>query len=512
MNNTRVEQPVLRMSKICKSFGPTRALDGVDLDLIRGEVHALIGENGAGKSTLTNVLSGALEADSGEIELFGNPFAPSSPMDSRRAGIAMMYQELAVAPHLTVAENVLLGLEPGPGWLLDRRAGQARVLEALSTVGLSTDLSNTPVRELAIGAQQLVEMARAAATGFRILVLDEPTSSLSAKEKNRLFELIRAFKQQGKSVIYISHFLDEVLEIADRCTILRDGALVGVRDVAASTVERLAGAMVGRALDQLYHRSHHSPGEIALDVRDLRGREVLRSASFSLRRGEVLGIAGLVGSGRTELLESIFGLAEVREGQVKVSAYAGPASPWLRWKQGVGYVSENRKEEGLALGLSIQDNVTLPRLSGLGPWGLVLPARQSSACTRWLERLSVRYRNSRQAVRELSGGNQQKVALSRLLYHGCDVLLLDEPSRGIDIGSKAEVYGLINQLAEGDQDRGVAPRGVLFVSSYLPELLRVCDRIAVMSRGVLTEPMPVAGLTEEKIMRLATTPVRGEEP
>ena len=266
--------------------------------------------------------------------------------------------------------------------------------------------------------------------------------------------------------------------------------------------------MVGRSLQKLYHRSARSTGEAVLTVTELRGRESLKRASFSLYRGEVLGIAGLVGSGRTELLETIFGLSEVRGGNIQVTGCSGPASPFQRWRQGVGYVSEDRKEEGLALSLSIQDNVTLPRLSGLGPCSLVLPARQSSACSTWMDRLRVRYRHTRQPVRELSGGNQQKVVLTRLLYHGSDVLLLDEPTRGIDIGSKAQVYRLINQLAKGDQDLGVPPRAVLFVSSYLPELLGVCDRIAVMSRGVLTDPAPVESLSEEKIMQLATRPVR----
>ena len=509
MSDHATSIPALRMSGICKNFGPTRALDRIDLTLIQGEVHAVIGENGAGKSTLMNVLSGAVAADSGQIELFGKRFVPPSPMDSRKAGVAMIYQELALAPHLTVEENVLLGIEPGPGPLLDRSTSRRRAGESLKAVGLSIDLLRKPVRELAIGAQQLVEVARAAASGFRVLIMDEPTSSLTTAEKERLFRLIRSFKDEGRSVIYISHFLDEVVEIADRCTILRDGCRVGTREVVGSSLDELAAAMVGRSLQELYHHSVHSGGEVALTVTDLQGREGLKAASFSLYRGEVLGIAGLVGSGRTELLETIFGLSEVRAGKVRVAAYSGPASPFQRWRQGVGYVSEDRKEEGLALSLSIQDNVTLPRLSGLGPWGLVLPARQSSACEKWMDRLKVRYRSTRQPVRELSGGNQQKIALTRLLYHGCDVLLLDEPTRGIDIVSKVEVYRLIDRLARGDRDQGVSPRAVLFVSSYLPELLGVCDRIAVMSRGVLTEPAAVESLSEEKIMQLATTPVNG---
>ena len=404
---------------------------------------------------------------------------------------------------------MLLGIEPGPGPLLDRSTSRKRAGESLKVVGLSVDLLRKPVRELAIGAQQLVEVARAAASGFQVLILDEPTSSLTTAEKERLFDLIRSFKGEGRSVIYISHFLDEVVEIADRCTILRDGCRVETRDVAGTSLDELAAAMVGRSLHKLYHRSAHSAGEVVLAVTQLQGREILKRASFSLHRGEVLGIAGLVGSGRTELLETIFGLSEVRGGKIQVAAYSGPASPFQRWRQRVGYVTEDRKKEGLALSLSIQDNVTLPRLSGLGPCGLVLPVRQSRACGKWMDRLRVRYQHTGQPVRELSGGNQQKIALTRLLYHGCDVLLLDEPTRGIDIGSKAEVYRLIDQLARGDRDRGVPPRAVLFVSSYLPELLGVCDRIAVMSRGVLTAPAPVENLSEEKIMQLATMPVRG---
>jgi ribose transport system ATP-binding protein len=494
--------PRLRMEGVHKRFGATVALDGVDLEVGAGEVHALIGENGAGKSTLMKVLSGAVLPDRGRMWLDGAPYAPRTPADGRRAGVAMIYQELSLAPHLSVRENILLGCEPVRGPFLDRREMDRRAREALERVGRPDLDPETPVGRLSPAEQQLVEIARSVAVGCRVLVLDEPTSSLAGEDTGRLFELVERLRAEGHALVYISHVLEEVREVADRFTVLRDGHTVGEGDRAAFDVDRVIGWMVGRSVSELYPRGERRAGEVLLSLEDLAGRHRPREASLDLRRGEVVGIAGLVGAGRTELLRALFGLDPVVRGEVRVGAWSGPASPARRWRQGVGLVSEDRQGEGLAAALSVADNLTLSALRGLGPGPLVSPRGQEQAGRRWIERLDIRCRSPRQPVRALSGGNQQKVALARLLHAEVDVLLLDEPTRGIDVGAKAEIYRLIDRLARGEGT--AAPRGVLIVSSYLPELLGVCDRIAVMRRGRLGPARPVGELDEHRIMREAT--------
>jgi ribose transport system ATP-binding protein len=490
----------LRMEGVHKRFGATVALGGVDLSVRAGEVHALVGENGAGKSTLMKVLSGAHAPDEGHMWLDGRPYAPRNPMDARRAGVAMIYQELALAPHLPVMENVLLGMEPTAGPLVRLRDVRRRAADALAQLGRPDIPLNVPVGRLSIADRQLVEIARAVAIGCRVLVLDEPTSSLTARDIDRLFELVRRLRAQGKSVIYISHFLEEVRAVCDRFTVLRDGRSVGSGVTADAGNDEIIRMMVGRQVDDLYPRSHRTPGEAVLDVSGLAGTAKPVAASLTLHRGEVLGIAGLVGAGRTELLRAIMGLDRVRSGALRVAAFSGTAKPARRWAQGVGMVSEDRKTEGLALTLTIADNLTM---SCLGP--LVSPGRQNAAAANWIGRLAVRCRSPRQPVGDLSGGNQQKVAIARLLHHDVDVLLLDEPTRGIDVGSKAQIYQLIDELARGG-------RAVLMVSSYLPELMGVCDRIAVMCRGRLGPARAVAEMTEHEIMLEATGSAKAEHP
>jgi len=345
---------------------------------------------------------------------------------------------------------------------------------------------------LSIAEQQLVEIARALALGCRVLVLDEPTSSLTQADVERLFALIRRLRAQDRSIIYISHFLEEVQALSDSYTVLRDGASVARGRTAGTTADGLARLMVGRQVEDLYARSARQPGEVILAVDALAGSARPAAASLQLRRGEVLGIAGLVGAGRSELLRCIFALDAVRTGAVRVGGNAGAGSPPRRWEQGVGFLSEDRKGEGLALNLSLEQNLTLPRL----PW-TVRPGRLETETRDWLTRLGVRSAGPAQAVGRLSGGNQQKVAFGRLLRNGAEVLLLDEPTRGIDIGAKQNIYRLIDELA-------VNGKAVLMVSSYLPELLGTCDRIAVMCRGVLGPARPVADWTEHSIMLAAT--------
>jgi ribose transport system ATP-binding protein len=466
----------LEMRGIRKVFGGTVAVDGVDLRVQAGEVCALVGQNGAGKSTLMSILAGALRPDAGEMTLRGEPFMPQSPLDARRAGVAMIYQELSLAPHLSVAENMLLGVEPTKRGLVnwdEMRATAARVLVRLGHPEIDADARVSP---LSVAEQQLVEIGRALAVGCRVLVLDEPTSSLGRDDVRRLFELIRQLQSEGHAIVYISHFLEEVKEIADRIVVLRDGRVAGESAAAAIASSEIVRLMVGRGVEDLFPRSPRNPGEVVLRV-DAFGPG---GATLELRRGEIFGIAGLIGSGRTSLLRGLF------------ERFGG-------WRKGIGFVSEDRKLEGLAMGLDIANNLTLSRLGGLGPPGLVMPRRQEAAAAVWLSRLAIRARSAWQSVAELSGGNQQKVALARLLHHDVEVLLLDEPTRGIDVGSKAQIYALLDSLVTSAK-----PRAIVLVSSYFPELLGLCDRIAVMHRGRLGPARPAAEWTEHALILAAT--------
>ncbi|MBI1808108.1 MAG: sugar ABC transporter ATP-binding protein [Ignavibacteria bacterium] len=485
------------MRGIQKRFGATVALDGVDLSVEAGKVLALVGENGAGKSSLMKVLSGAYQPDAGEMVLDGQSYRPRNPHDARLARVAMVYQELSLAPHLSVAENVMLGMEPVGFGFVRRTEVQKRTHEALAQLGHYDIRPEERVDRLSIAARQLVEIARAIAIGCRVLVLDEPTSSLTAEDIQRLFAVVRRLKEQDHAIVYISHFLEEVKEISDRFVVLRDGRSVGEGMTASVPTNEIIGMMVGREVTDLYPRSPRTPGEVVLDVNNLEGVSKPVSASLTLHRGEIVGIAGLVGAGRTEFLRALFGLNPVRHGEIKLSVYVGLGSPALRWTQGMGIVSEDRKSEGLAITLSITDNMTLSRLGGVGPAGLVMPGRQHLAAAKWIERLQIKCRDTFQPVGELSGGNQQKVAIARLLHHDVDVLLLDEPTRGIDVGSKVEIYRLIDELASQG-------KGVIMVSSYLPELLGVCDRVAVMYRGHLHAARSVTEIDEREVMMEAT--------
>ncbi|HVE42888.1 MAG TPA: sugar ABC transporter ATP-binding protein [Planctomycetota bacterium] len=474
--------PRLEMRGVRKRFGATIALDGVDLDVAAGECLALVGQNGAGKSTLMKVLSGAHAPDAGEMRLDGEPYRPRDPLEARRRGVAMIYQELSLAPHLSVEENLVLGLEPSRlGWL-DRKAIRRTALEALEQLQHPEIRPEARAGSLTIAQQQLVEIARALAVGCRVLVLDEPTSSITQRDAARLFELLDRLRSRGQAIVYISHFIEECKRVAQRFIVLRDGRSVGGGDLAATTPAQIVDLMVGQKIERLYPRSPRTPGQ-----------DLLSAGGLTLRRGEVLGLAGLVGAGRTEFLREIFGLEPLRAGAVTVGTYAGPASPALRWSQGLGFVSEDRKQEGLALGMSLADNLTLSKLERF-----ILPSRQAAAARRWIGPLAIRCEGPGQRISELSGGNQQKVAIARLLHHDVDVLLLDEPTRGIDVGSKAQIYQLIDDLVSKEQ------KAVLLVSSYIPELLGTCDRIAVMCRGRLGPARPVADLDEHRLMLEAT--------
>jgi len=492
---------VLQIRDVAKRFGPTVALDGVDLTLGAGEVHALIGENGAGKSTLMNIVAGAVRPGRGAMHVDGRPYAPASPLEARRRGIALIHQELSLCPHLSVAENILLGIEPARWGWVDRRAARRRALALLGHFGRRELDPDRRVAELPLAARQVIEICRALAADARILLMDEPTSSLQREEVERLFALIRHLAASGIAVIYISHFLEEVREIADRYTILRDGRRVDAGLIAGTSNDHLIAQMVGRPMGGLFpQRAHARAGEVILAVQDVAAPPALKHASFELRSGEILGIAGLMGSGRTELVRTLFGLEPRASGRMALRDRplgVHRASPAHRLSQGFGYLSEDRTREGLALPLSIADNLTATRLSACSSrWGWLDLARQLAAARQWIGALRIRAGTPAQPVRALSGGNQQKVAIGRLLYQDAEVLLLDEPTRGIDIGSKAQIYDTIARSA-------AAGKAVLLVSSYLPELFGLCDRLAVMSRGRLSPARAIEEWTPQAVLATA---------
>ena len=491
--------PLLILDGIRKRFGPTVALDGVSIELSAGQVHALIGENGAGKSTLMNVLAGALAPDEGRMTLGGEPYQPSSPHDASLRGVALIHQELSLCPHLTVAENILLGREPSRRGLYRRADAEQLALDVLGSFSHPELKPGRIVGHLPVAAQQVVEICRAVAARARIVLMDEPTSSLQRDDVEQLFALVRRLRGEGIGIIYISHFLEEVRAIADVFTVLRDGRSVAHGPIESASNDALVAHMVGRSVDQLFpHRPPATPGEVVLEVKGLAAPPAVRDASFTLRRGEILGIAGLMGSGRTETVRALFGLSPAASGALIIAGSPSLLSetPATRIAQGVGYLSEDRKGEGLALPMSVADNLTMTGYRACTTGGWLKLAEQRQQTRRWVGDLGIKARHPDQPVRTLSGGNQQKVALGRLLYQDADVLLLDEPTRGVDIGSKAQIYDVIAAAAA----RGKA---IVMVSSYLPELFGLCDRLAVMSRGRLSPTRPIAEWTPESVLHAA---------
>jgi len=492
---------MLSLLDIHKRFGPTVALDGVSLELRKGEVHALIGENGAGKSTLMNIIAGAMRADKGEMAIDGENYLPSSPLDARLHGIALIHQELSLCPHLSVAENILMGMETSSfGWL-DRHDLRTRTDEVLKTFHHPDIRPEKRVGDLSVAARQIVEICRAIAARAKIILMDEPTSSLPRDDVSQLFSLIRRLSSQGISVIYISHFLEEVRQIADRFTVLRDGCSVATGEIATTTDDELIAKMVGRSQQTLFpvRPPRRDTAEVILEVRDVAAPPLLKRASLELRRGEIFGIAGLMGSGRSQLLRVLFGLDQLGRGNITIKnnrRSANGDTPRMRLVQGMGYLSEDRKGEGLTLNLSVADNVTATKFSACSKWGWLDLTRQRKQTERLIQALNIKTGGTAQAVGALSGGNQQKVIVARLLHQEADILLLDEPTRGIDIGSKAQVYETIAQCAAEN-------KAVLMVSSYLPELFGMCDRLAVMSRGYLSDAKPINQWTPESVLQAA---------
>ena len=489
--------PMLVMRGVTKSFGAVRALQGVELCIEPGEVHALVGENGAGKSTLMKILSGAEQPDAGEMWLAGKPYAPRNPRQARQLGVAMIYQELTLAPHLSVAENILLGQEATFGGLAASRRNRKLARSALETLGYADLPLSQRAGTLGLAARQIIEIARALVSEARVIVFDEPTSVLTEVDAKRLFEVIAKLASRGIAVVYISHFLEEVQKLARRFTVLRDGKSVGTGQIADASLDSIVRLMVGRALSEMFPRVAHTPGAPLLELSALSGETAPRNVNLALRRGEILGLAGLVGAGRSELLRCIYGLEPVRSGVIRVAQHeCTRRRPHQRIRQGFGLLSEDRKGEGLSVTQSIEDNITFSNLDRYAWFGWINPGRRRRAAVGHMNALRLRAAGPGQAVSGLSGGNQQKVAIARLLEQEADVLLFDEPTRGIDVGSKVEIYQKMGELAA----RG---KGVLMASSYLPELLGVCDRIAVMRRGMLCEVREASQWNEHEIMSVA---------
>ena len=490
--------PLLEMEGISKTFPGVCALDDVALKVHAGEVHMLVGQNGAGKSTLIKVLCGAYRPDRGEIHFDGVPVHITSAADARRLGIAVIFQEFSLVPYLDIAQNIFLGREfkgrlPGT---VDRRRMHAEAQQWLAVLGM--DLSpHTPVVRLGVAQQQMVEIAKALSQKARVLVMDEPTAAISDREIERLFERIRKLKQEGIAIIYVSHRMREVFELGDRITVLRDGRAVATMTPQETNMGELVRMMVGREVDTTYRRRFcDHPGETILEVHQLEARNGARCSSLVVRAGEIVGIAGLVGAGRTELARAIFGADRLVSGEVRLVSQNLPGNPEASVRAGIGLVPENRKAEGLALIRSVQDNILVAGLRKLFPHGWYNFGKAGRAGMQLIQQLRVATPSPRRIVKFLSGGNQQKVVMAKWLNAGSRFFIFDEPTRGIDVGSKTEIFNLIEKLV----GEGAA---VLLISSELPELVAVCDRAYVMRNKSIVGELSRRELTEENILKLA---------
>jgi ABC-type sugar transport system ATPase subunit len=488
------------MEGIVKSFPGVKALRGVSLTLHAGHVMAIVGENGAGKSSLIKTLSGAYEPDEGTIEINGEPLARGTHA-AIDAGVAVIYQELSLINDMTVAENLFLGRMPSRNGFVLRHEADRRAREALAQVGLDMVSPSMRLGDLPLNRRQLVEVAKAVARDARILVMDEPTAALQAADITNLYAVVRRLRATGMGIIFISHHLEEVFELADSAVVMRDGATVGVRAMAQWTEQDLVQAMVARTLDSFYPWEPRDYGPVVLDVRDLASPPIVRHASFSVRAGEIVGIAGIAGAGRTELLKAIFGAQKVTEGEVwirgrKVAIH----SPTEGMRHGLVYTAEDRKLEGLVLDASIEENIALSSLKALATGGFVRNARKRKLAQDASTRFSVRAPSVLQITGNLSGGNQQKVILGRASATQPAVIMLDEPTRGIDVGAKTEIYAHMVSMAR-------AGAAVVMVSSELPELLGMSDRVLVMHRGRIVTELPRDKADSETVIQWATTGV-----
>ncbi|MEJ0011547.1 MAG: sugar ABC transporter ATP-binding protein [Bauldia sp.] len=488
------------MVNVDKSFPGVRALSKARFELMPGEVHALMGENGAGKSTLMKILAGVYRRDSGEIRLAGEAVEIATPHQAQRLGIAMIHQELSLMRHLTAAQNIFIGREPRTfgGLLLDEKKLNANVAAIFHSMHLKLD-PRALVETLTIAKQQMVEIAKALSFSSRVLIMDEPTAALNDAEINELFAIIARLKADGVGIVYISHKMDEIKRIADRVTVMRDSEYVGTVPAATTPIETIISMMVGRTLTN--ETASARGGEdtpIALEVRGMRRGKEIRDVSFSVRKGEILGLAGLMGAGRTEVARAIFGADPVEGGEIYVDGKkVSVRSPKDAVQAGIGYLSEDRKHFGLVTGLDVRNNIAMASIERfMGPIGWLHEDRMRDSARQYIRQLAIKTPSDTQEARFLSGGNQQKVVIAKWLLRDCPILIFDEPTRGIDVGAKSEIYKLLNALA----GQG---RAIIMISSELPEILRLSHRIAVMCEGRLTGVLP-GGSSQEEIMRLAT--------
>ncbi|MBB6465827.1 ribose transport system ATP-binding protein [Aminobacter lissarensis] len=492
------------MKDIGKSFPGVRALHNAQLELRSGEVHALMGENGAGKSTLMKILAGIYRRDAGEILLDGKPVEINSPRQAQDLGIGIIHQELNLMPHLTAAQNIFIGREPrkAGGLLLDEARLNANAAEIFASMHLKLD-PRTPVGGLTIARQQMVEIAKALSYRSRVLIMDEPTAALNDAEIAELFAIIDRLKAEGVGIVYISHKMDELKRIADRVTVMRDSEYIGTVPAAETPVDKIISMMVGRALTEEHPDiPDHASSEVVLEVKHLNRGTVIRDVSLSVRKGEILGFAGLMGAGRTEVARAIFGADRRDSGDIYMHGKKVDIRiPQDAVRAGIGYLSEDRKHFGLATGMDVRNNVVLASLARFtGPGGLLREAAMRDVAARYIDQLAIKTPSDRQEVRLLSGGNQQKIVIAKWLLRDCEVLIFDEPTRGIDVGAKNEIYKLLNALAKQG-------RAIIVISSELPEVLRLSHRIAVMCEGRLTGILR-GGASQEEIMHLAT--LRGD--
>jgi inositol transport system ATP-binding protein len=500
-------EPLLRMSLIRKRFPGVQALDDAGLEMLPGEIHALLGENGAGKSTLIKILSGAQQPDSGTIEFGGQTVVMVSPHDAQRRGIATIYQEFTLAPNMTIAENVFIGREPGVGFFVDWRKMASETRAMTKRLGLELQ-PMAIVRGLSVAEQQMVEIARALSMKSRLIVMDEPTSALSSTEVEKLFRIARELKAHGLSIIFVTHRLEEVMQICDRYTILRDGRLVGSGAIADITIDDIIRLMVGREVKALFaHREREIAGDVVLRVEGLnrqgnaqdQNATVLADVGFEVRRGEILGVAGLVGAGRTEMARAVFGADAFDSGRVIINGReVHIRSPQDAIRNGIGLVPEDRKQQALFLALAVRINLSMASHRQILRWGVFIDETAERAMVEeYRQKLNIRMASPEQLIASLSGGNQQKVTLARWLALRPKVLIVDEPTRGIDIGAKVEVHNLLFEMAE----TGIA---VVAISSELPEVLAISDRIITMREGRVTGEIKREDATEEILMSMMT--------
>jgi ribose transport system ATP-binding protein len=493
--------PLVEMVGIDKSFSGNQVLHNVQFEVQKGEIHALMGENGAGKSTLVKVLTGIYECDHGQINVNGKEIQFSNPKQAEASGIVVIHQELNIIPHLTVTQNMFLGKEVtfGRSGILNDKKMKALTEESLQRLGVTNISPDDLAGELSVGKQQMIEIARALATNAELIIMDEPTAALTDREIESLFEVVTDLKKKGVAFVYISHRMEEIFQICDRITILRDGEYIATENIKDTSFEQVVKMMVGRELGERFPKRNSSIGDIVFEVENLTSKDgSFKDVSFQVRQGEVLGIAGLMGAGRTEVMETIFGYRKKDSGTVKLNGNELKINhPYDLIRAGIGFITEDRKSKGLILGSSIRENIALTNLKNVSQKGIISTKKEKSLVEELIERLQVRTTGKEQEVKSLSGGNQQKVVIAKWLGINPTVLILDEPTRGVDIGAKKEIYSIINELTE----HGVA---IIMVSSELPEVLGVSDRIMVLHEGTVTAFINQDEADQEKIMLAAT--------